>query len=500
MPLPTRRPGQTGLGWSYSFKVDISWPGSNVFANLAPSERDVLLSGPYSILENIDEMDLDEPVVQHEQEPINQNPAPGFDFFDGGQAGGQADGQDGGAQNPQAAGQGAAVPPQAVAVPPQLMSFAQHIIAFGRAVSYSGDTVILLPTADTTSPFPAVGGTYTLVNGVPKFTPFPVLSAPAPSTAQVRLHSDELVTFDGKKRGPEAEAFLFLAKQLVLQHKLPVDQYAIRMFTDEARAWYVKLLQVHHSKGTVITWDDIWREFAVCFTYDRNHNWEVRQNLMSRRYVQKSEQSVASYMVQFRHIVMLATDLSETDQVSWFLAGLLPEIAAECQTDLHNKPFTVLQELYESAKSVELKLISLGKRTVYGFPAPVSMNRKPAQASRAAYKPRAAGIQKSSSKARFPANSSHTNSDKGPAQGSSGRFKSRAGRNKVQQPAFKRPANNMRTKPLSAELKTWLAYCYHGRRCHRCGQPGHEKMNCRSPTSLAEPDWPGFMSANPNQA
>ena len=495
MPLPTRRPGQTGLGWSYSFKVDISWPGCNVFSNLAPSERDVLLSGPYSIIENIDKMDLDEPVVQLEQGLGVQSQAPGLNLNAGGLGGGLA----GGSQSPPAASQSGGVPPAAVAVPPQLMSFAQHIIAFGRAVSYSGDTVILLPTADTTSPFPAVGGTYALVNGVPKFTPFPVLSAPAPSTAQVRLHSDELVTFDGKKRGPEAEAFLFLAKQLVLQHKLPVDQYAIRMFTDEARAWYVKLLQVHHSKGTSITWDDIWREFAVCFTYDRNHNWEVRQNLMSRKYVQKAEQSVSSYMVHFRHVVMLATDLSETDQVSWFLAGLVPEIAAECQTDLHNKPFTVLQELYEAAKSVELKLISLGKRTVYGFPAPVSMNRKPAQASKATYRPRAAGIQKSSSIARFPANSKHANSGKGPAQGSSGRSKSRAGRYKVQPPTFKRSAGNSPPKPLSTKLKGWLAYCRQGFRCHRCGQPGHEKGDCEAETSLSEPDWQDFMAANPNK-
>ena len=448
-------------------------------------------------------MDLDnEAVVQQAQGPDNQNQAPVFDFFAGGQANDQADGQDGGAQNPLAAGQGGGVPPQAVAVPARLMSLAQHITSFGRVVSYSGDSVILLPTADTSSAFPAAGGTYTLENGVPKFTPFPTLSAPVPAsaTAQVRLRSDELVSFDGKKRGPEAEAFMFLAKQLVLLHKLPVDQYASRMFTDEARAWYVKLLQVHHNKGTTITWDDLWQEFAVCFTYDRNHNWEVRQSLMSRRYVQKSEQSVASYMVHFRHIVMLATDLSETDQVSWFLAGLVPEIAAECQTDLHNKPFTALQELYESAKSVELKLNSLGKRTVHGFPTPVNLNRKPAQASKSAYKPRAAGIQKSSSDARFPANNTRTNSNKGPAQGSSGRFKSRAGRNKVQQPAFKRPASNMRPKQLSAGLKAWLAYCHHGFRCHRCGQPGHEKQNCRAPTSLTEPDWPDFMAANPNQA
>ena len=419
-------------------------------------------------------------------------------------AGEQGGNPAGGGQNPlpapaPAPGQGGGVPPSAVAVPQQLMSLAQHILAFGRSVSYSGDTVILLPTADAGSPFPVAGGTYSLVNGVPKFTPFPILSAPAPAAAQVRLRSDELVVFDGKKRGPEAEAFMFLAKQLVHQHNLPVDQYASRMFTDEARAWYVKLLQVHHHKGTVITWDDIWQEFSVCFTYDRNHNWEVRQSLMSRRYVQKSEQSVAGYMVHFRHLVMLATDLSETDQVSWFLAGLVPEIAAECQTDLHNKPFTVLQELYEAAKSVELKLISLGKRTVYGFPAPVSMNRKPAQASKATYRPRAAGIQKSSSTARFPANSKHANSGKGPAQGSSGRSKSRAGRHKVQPPTFKRSAGNAPPKPLSTKLKGWLAYCRQGFRCHRCGQPGHEKGDCEAETSLSEPDWQDFMAANPNK-
>ena len=498
MPLPTRRPGQSGVGWSYSFEFDLSWPGANAFSNLAPSERGVLLSGPYSSLESIDKMDTDEEPVEQQGQGLVQNQGLGLFAPAGGLGGGLA----GGVQNPSAAGQGGGVPPAAVAVPQQLMSLAQHITAFGRSVSYSGDTVILLPTADTSSAFPAAGGTYTLENGVPKFTPFPILSAPAPapapSTAQVRLQSDELVTFDGKKRGPEAEAFLFLAKQIVQQHKLPVDQYAIRMFTDEARAWYVKLLQVHHNKGTTVTWDDIWQEFTVCFTYDRNHNWEVRQSLMSRRYVQKSEQSVASYMVHFRHIVMLATDLSETDQVSWFLAGLVPEIAAECQTDLHNKPYTALQDLYESAKSVELKLISLGKRTVYGFPAPVSLNRKPAQASKAAYKPRVAGIQKSSSAARFPANYSRTNSGKGPAQGSSGRFKSRTGHHKVQPPSFKRSAGNA-PKPLSARLKAWLAYCRQGFRCHRCGQPGHEKDACESDTSLSEPDWPGFMAANPNK-
>ena len=183
----------------------------------------------------------------------------------------------------------------------------------------------------------------------------------------VRLRGDELVTFSGNKK--DAETFVFLAKRLADEHKLSVSEYAPRMFTDEARTWVVKLMQAYALKRVELTWEILWREFSACYLFDRFPNWEVRQLLFSRQYVQKAKQSVAEYMSVFRHTVLFADDLSETDQVSCFLAGLVPaEIVADCQTDVHNRPYTVLQELYEAARSVELRLVAQGRRVLHGAP------------------------------------------------------------------------------------------------------------------------------------
>ena len=395
-------------------------------------------------------------------------------------------------------------PPAAAQVPARLRLLADTLNAAGRTVQFVGDAIILVATTDAAaSGFPASGGIYTEVNQAIHFSAFPNLAAagpaPAPApgspagTVPVRLSGDELVTYDGHKRGAEAEAFMFLAKRLISLHSLSIDLYAPRMFKDEARAWFVKLLQLHAARGTVLTWDALWDEFTACYMFDRHPNWEVRQTLLSRRYVQRTDQSVADYMVHFRHTILMATDLSETDQVSWFLAGLVPEIAAECQTDALNKPYTVLQSLYEAARSVELRHIALGKRTVRGSTGHVSLNKN-TSAGHYMRRPRNAGIRKSDS--RFP--NTAANSDKGP-QGSSGRKQYRAGPSRPRSSAGRRPAARARpAKTLSPELQAWLDYCYHGHRCHRCGQTGHDKRNCRSRTPLTEDSWARYITENPN--
>jgi hypothetical protein len=305
----------------------------------------------------------------------------------------------------------------------------------------------------------------------------------APSS--VRLRGDELVTFSGNKR--DAKTFMFLAKRLITEQKLSVPVYGPRIFTDEARTWVVKLMQAYAQRGTELTWDIVWREFAACYLYDRVPNWEVRQHLFSRKYVQKARQSVPEYMSEFRHTVLFADDLSETDQVSWFLAGLVSEIAADCQTDHRNRPYTVLQELYEAARSVELRLVAQGRRQLQG--APSHLTASLTNPSTNLHRPRNALIRKGPTNSVQGRKRPFPSPQRGGGQWGRGRGRGRsAGRSRGSGPSAER----------TSELNDWIRWCtLNGSRCIECGQPGHWKDSCRSPSPMRRPEqWKAFMEAH----
>ena len=387
----------------------------------------------------------------------------------------------------------------AVPADPPLLQLFRQIEAAGRVASFQPDqvTVFGLPAGvtDNVTGVPDAGGIYRLDGAghpyLQPLTPPPPPPLPAgPSSVTVRLRGDEMVTFSGNKK--EAETFMFLAKRLISERNLSVPEYAPRLFTDEARTWVVKLMQAYSLKGVELTWEILWQEFSTCYMFDRFPNWEVRQLLFSRKYVQKAKQTVAEYMSEFRHTVLFASDLSETDQVSWFLAGLVPEIAADCQTDSHNRPYTTLQALYEAARSVELRLIAQGRRQVHGAPSHLTTGISNPTAN--LHRPRNAVM-----KCKGPTKNVQGHKRPFPfVQRGGGRSGSGRGRGRLSAPTRDTEAPFAGRQPVSDELKAWFNWCnkYPGR-CIRCGRHGHRKADCRVENSLDTPDQrKAFMEAH----
>ena len=399
---------------------------------------------------------------------------------------------------------------------PALQAFYNAALGAGRQAVVYGDRVLVLPLpvgAINYSVVPESGGQYLedssgrlvalTLAGEPLFDVFaPACTTAACTTAagssgMVRLRGDELVTFSGNKK--EAETFKFLAQRLFSAHNLSVQAYATRMFVDEARTWVVKLLQAHNARGTELTWDALWHEFTACYLYDRFPNWEIRQTLFSRKYVQKLRQSVPEYMTDFHHTVLLADDLSETDQVSWFLAGLVPDIAAECQTDRNNKPYSTLQDLYEAARAVELRLIAQGKRQVQGAPSHLTTALTGALNGAASgaglHRTRNAVIQKKGTNPAHGCKRPFSNSQYASRGG--GTFGRSAGRHN---PGRGRSVGRHdQTSPHSAALIDWIDWCHrHGPRCIRCGGLGHWSTGCPATQRLTSAQWEAFKASHPD--
>ena len=175
------------------------------------------------------------------------------------------------------------------------------------------------------------------------------------------------------------------------------------------------------------------------------------------------------------------------------MAGLVPDIAADCQTDSHNRPYTTLQALYEAARSVELRLVAQGRRQLQGAPTHLTSGLSNPTAN--LHRPRNAVIRKGPTKNVQGHKRPYAAVQRGRGQSGWGRGRGRSSaptRDSAEQPA---------TEPVSAELRTWLNWCREprsqGGRCIRCGQIGHRKLACTSTHPLYSSDLRrAFMAAN----
>ena len=79
---------------------------------------------------------------------------------------------------------------------------------------------------------------------------------------------------------------------------------------------------------------------------------EVRQALLERKFVQRRQDSVSKYDAHFTSLVKQAKDMSMTDQITWFLDGLQPDLVAHCAV----QPWTSLLELAKYAHGEKERL------------------------------------------------------------------------------------------------------------------------------------------------
>ena len=83
---------------------------------------------------------------------------------------------------------------------------------------------------------------------------------------------------------------------------------------------------------------------------------EARQALYENRVVQRKHDSVGSYYTKFMDVVRQAEDMSVSDQISWFIHGLHPDLLATCVVQPNGHPWHDLKALLNFALGEEARL------------------------------------------------------------------------------------------------------------------------------------------------
>jgi len=83
---------------------------------------------------------------------------------------------------------------------------------------------------------------------------------------------------------------------------------------------------------------------------------EARQALYENRVVQRKHDSVGSYYTKFMDVVRQAEDMSVSDQISWFIHGLHPNLLATCAVQPNGHPWHDLKALLNFALGEEARL------------------------------------------------------------------------------------------------------------------------------------------------
>jgi hypothetical protein len=126
------------------------------------------------------------------------------------------------------------------------------------------------------------------------------------------------------------------------------------IMTSRALEW---LHQTYEQGITFSCLTDFLEKYEAQFCREvRYKKVEARMAFAERKVRQRSD--VQAYVTHFRRITLKASDMSETDQIFWFLDGLKPELQERCATDSVGKPWTSLDAVIEYAYGQELALKS----------------------------------------------------------------------------------------------------------------------------------------------
>lgn len=101
---------------------------------------------------------------------------------------------------------------------------------------------------------------------------------------------------------------------------------------DKAQEWYYALYEYMYRSNTAVTWEFLKGEFLKQYSpLDRRSTaTTARTRLMQGECTQQQYKTIARYEQAFKSLIRDCLDMSEADQISWFLQGLTPFYRKQC--------------------------------------------------------------------------------------------------------------------------------------------------------------------------
>ena len=159
--------------------------------------------------------------------------------------------------------------------------------------------------------------------------------------------------------------------------------YFVFFLGGKAAEWYYALADSCTRKAEALTLSLLKDEFLAFYDPSlRDEEREARTKLHKRECTMHQYPTVKQYEQEFKLLTRYASDLSETDQISWFYEGLSPTLKPLCVVDHQGKDWQSLEALIDFALGQEMRLDASRPRT---------QNRTPvaaAVAAAASYVPR----------------------------------------------------------------------------------------------------------------
>ena len=181
----------------------------------------------------------------------------------------------------------------------------------------------------------------------------PDTSAP-PSYADLAQTASRAPKFPSDTPGLTAERWLNLMAGHLRKCADPAQlrMFLTLVFTGEAQVWLADLPEetMLNADAFMDAFRERWGDLV------RFRPLEVRQALLERKVVQRKQDSVSKYYAHFTSLVKQAKDMSMTDQITWFLDGLQPDLVAHCAVQPDGQPWTSLIELAKFAHGEEARL------------------------------------------------------------------------------------------------------------------------------------------------
>jgi hypothetical protein len=125
-------------------------------------------------------------------------------------------------------------------------------------------------------------------------------------------------------------------------------------------------------KGVSKTWHDDWTLSRRVYTSDAlldalqarfapeilSRDSEARIKLARARYCMRQGETVSAYQTRFESILSDIPDITESERIFWFQAGLSVVLSGSCAADHIGRPFTSYDTLVLHTKGEELRIIA----------------------------------------------------------------------------------------------------------------------------------------------